>query len=110
MPEKEKNILTVGGDKMAKQYKIIGIGVLVVFMAFAFSGSLWAAEAKTIVGTVNDDGMIVDEKGVIYEIAEGDMSDEIAEKTGEKIEVKGMVEESDGGNMTIMIESYKVVE
>jgi len=95
---------------MTKQKSIIAISILVVFMAVAFAGSVWAAEAMTIVGTVNDDGKIVDESGVIYEIADSEKSDEVANKTGVKIEVKGMVEEADGGAKTITIESYKVVE
>ena len=95
---------------MTKQKTIIGISILVVFMAVAFAGTVLAAESMTITGTVNDDGMIVDDSGTIYEIAEGDKSDEVMQKTGSKVEVQGMVEEADGGNKTITIESYKVLE
>ena len=37
-------------------------------------------------------------------------SDEVAENAGQKVEVKGTVEESSDGTKTIAIESYKVME
>jgi hypothetical protein len=95
---------------MMRKKSIIGIGILVVFMAALVVGSVWAAESMTIVGTVSDDGNIVDESGKIYTIGENDKAAEVTEQSGKKVEVKGMVEEGTGGNQTIMIESYKVVE
>ena len=64
----------------------------------------------TIVGVANDDGQIVDDSGVIYEIAENSNSEAVAEKTGNKVEVTGMVEEDSSGNKTLVIESFKVIE
>ena len=93
-----------------KRKSIIVMGILVVFMAALVVGSVWAAESMTIVGTVSDDGNIVDESGKIYTIGENDKAAEVSEQSGKKVEVKGMVEEGSGGNQTIMIESYKVIE
>jgi hypothetical protein len=95
--------------KMRKK-SIIGISLLVVFLAALFVGSVGAAETMTIVGTVSDDGNIVDEGGKIYQIGENDKAAEVSEQSGKKVEVKGTVEESTGGNQTIMVESYKVIE
>ena len=64
----------------------------------------------TIVGVVNEDGQIVDESGAIYEIGDNSNSEEIADKTGNKVEVKGMVEEDSSGTKTLIIESFKVIE
>jgi len=94
---------------MTKRTGII-IGILVVFLMAAFAGSILAGEAITIVGVVNDDGQIVDDSGVIYEIAENSNSEAVAEKTGNKVEVTGMVEEDSGGNKMLTIESFKVIE
>jgi hypothetical protein len=95
---------------MMRKKSIIGMSILVVFMAALVVGSVWAAESMTIVGTVSDDGNIVDESGKIYTIGENDKAAEVSEQSGKKVEVKGMVEEGSGGNQTIMIESYKVIE
>jgi hypothetical protein len=95
---------------MIRKKSIIGMTILVVFMAALVVGSVWAAESMTIVGTVSDDGNIVDESGKIYTIGENDKAAEVSEQSGKKVEVKGMVEEGSGGNQTIMIESYKVIE
>ena len=95
---------------MIRKKSIIGMTILVVFMAALVVGSVWAAESMTIVGTVSDDGNIVDEGGKIYQIGENDKAAEVSEQSGKKVEVKGTVEESTGGNQTIMVESYKVIE
>jgi hypothetical protein len=95
---------------MMRKKSIIGMSILVVFMAALVVGSVWAAESMTIVGTVSDDGNLVDESGKIYTIGDNDKAAEVTQQTGKKVEVKGMVEEGSGGNQTIMIESYKVVE
>ena len=93
-----------------RKKSIIGISLLVVFLAALFVGSVGAAETMTIVGTVSDDGNIVDDGGKIYMIGDNDKAAEVSEQSGKKIEVTGMVEESSDGNQTIMIESYKIVE
>ena len=88
----------------------IAISILVVFLLTGFAGSILAGESKTIVGTVNDDGQLVDDSGAIFEIGENDKSDEVANNSGTKVEVMGTVEEDSSGNKTIMIESFKVIE
>lgn len=95
---------------MTSKKSIIGMSVLVVFLAALFAGSVWAAETMTIVGTVSDDGNIVAENGQTYQIGDNDKAAEVSEQSGKKVEVKGTVEEGSGGNQTIMIESYKVIE
>ncbi len=95
---------------MKKHRRIIGISILIVFLAVAFAGSIWAGETMTIVGIVNDDGDIVDQSGQIFEVADNDKAMEVSEKSGAKVEVKGMVEEGDSGLKTITIESYRILE
>ena len=76
----------IGGNEMIKKQLL---GVLVVFTILAFCGAAMAAESMTIVGTINDDGVLVDEGGALYMLGE---------------------EESSDGTKTIAIESYKVME
>ena len=93
-----------------KKHTRITMSILAVFLMAAFAGSILAGESMTIVGTVNDDGQIVDNSGAIFEIGENDKSDAVSENSDTKVEVIGMVEEDSDGNKTIMIESFKVIE
>ena len=95
---------------MIKNVKKQLLSVLVVFAIFAFCGAAIAGQSMTIVGTINDDGVLVDQKGVLYMLSEDEKSEELAENAGQKVEVKGTIEESSDGNKTITIESYKVME
>jgi hypothetical protein len=88
--------------------KSITICILLTFLLAAFAGSILAD--MTIVGVITEDGLIVDQKGVIYEIGENNNFEAVTENTDVKVEVKGMVEEDDGGNKIIMIESFKVLK
>jgi predicted lipoprotein with Yx(FWY)xxD motif len=99
-----------GGNEMMKKVNKQLLGVLVVFAIFAFCGSAIAAESMTILGTINEDGVLVDDSGTLYMLGEDDKGAEVAENSGKKVEVKGTVEESSDGTKTIAIESYKVME
>jgi spermidine/putrescine-binding protein len=90
--------------------KSITICILLTFLLAAFAGSILAVENITIVGVITEDGLIVDKKGVIYEIGENDNFEAVTKNTDVKVEVKGMVEEDEGGNKIIMIESFKVLK
>ena len=95
---------------MSKKVKKQLLGVLVVFAIFAFYGAAMAAESKTIVGTINEDGVLVDQGGEIYMLGEDEKGEEVAENAGKKVEVKGSVEEDSDGTKTIAVESYKVMK
>jgi hypothetical protein len=102
-----KTIKQIGGNEMVKKQLL---GILVLFAIFAFCGAAIAAESMTVVGTINDDGVLVDDGGELYMLGEDDKGAEVAENTGKKVEVKGTVEEDSDGTKTITIESYKVME
>ena len=86
------------------------LGILVLVAIFAFCGAAIAAESMTIVGTINDDGVLVDDSGTLYMLGEDDKGAAVAENSGKKVEVKGTVAESSDGTKTITIESYTVME
>lgn len=90
--------------------KYLTMSILFVLLVAVFAGSILAGETMTIVGVVTEDGLIVDKKGMIYEIGENEKFEAVTENTDVKIEVKGMVEEDDGGNKIIMIDSFKVLD
>ena len=90
--------------------KRITMTILFVLLMVAFAGNILAGEKMTIVGIVTEDGLIVDQKGVIYEIGENDKFEAVTENTDVKVEVKGTVQEDDAGNKIIMIDSFKVLE
>ena len=95
---------------MLKNAKKQIIEILVILAVIAFCGAAIAGQSMTIVGTINDDGVLVDQKGALYLLGEDEKSEELTENAGQKVEVKGTVEESSDGNKTITIESYKVME
>jgi len=105
-----KTIKQIGGNEMIKMYRKQLLGILVLFAIFAFCGAAIAAESTTIMGTINEDGVLVDEGGVLYMLGEDDKGAEVADNAGKKVEVKGTVAESSDGTKTITIESYKVME
>jgi len=94
---------------MAKS-KCMTMTILSVLLMATLAASILAGEQMTIVGVVTEDGLIVDKKGAIYEIGENDNFDAVTEKTDVKVEVTGMVEQDDGGNKIIMVESFKILE
>ena len=94
---------------MRKNGKQLLSAILVVLFVSFLSGAALGAEDVTIVGTVNDQNQIVDDGGVVYEVAESDMSGEVLELVGKKVQIKGTVMEEEGlKKITIM--SYEVVE
>ena len=95
---------------MLKNVKKQLLGVLVIFAIFAFCGAAIAGQSVTIVGTINDDGVLVDQKGELYILTEDEKSEELAENAGQKVRVKGTMEESSDGTKTIAIESYKLMK
>ena len=94
---------------MHQNIKKLLTGALIVSFVFMFAGPALSGGTVTIVGTINDDNEIVDNDGVVYEVADNDMGEEIMEHVGKKIEVKGTVMEEEDAKM-ITVTSYTVLE
>ena len=90
--------------------KVMALSILLTLLMATFTGSIMAGEKMTIVGMVTDDGLIVDKQGTIYEIGENKNFDAVTEHADARVEVTGTVEEDDGGNKIIMVDSYKVLK
>jgi hypothetical protein len=100
----------IGGNEMLKNVKKQHMGAMVVFSVFALIGAVFAGQSMIIIGTINDDGVLVDKSGELYMLNEDEKSEELVENAGNKVKVKGTVKESSDGTKTIAVESYKVMD
>ncbi len=84
-------------------------GIICVFsFALIFSNPVFAGQV-TITGTINDAYQIVAEDGMVYEVEDTDMGNDMLNHVGKTVEVTGQVVEEDGVK-TIKVESYKILE
>jgi len=68
-----------------------------------------AADPVNIQGQVNEDNQLVDQDGTVYKIAETEQGTQVMDMVGEKVEVRGTVEES-MGEKEITVESFSIVK
>ena len=80
---------------------ILGMTLAVVFPAPVF------ADQTTVIGKVNDSYQIVTEEGVVYEVADTDIGNEMLNHVGKTVEASGLVTEEDGVKVISVI-SYTV--
>jgi predicted RNA-binding protein len=89
-----------------KRKAIISL-LTVIALVFA-TGVALAAEAVTIQGQVNEENQLVDQDGTVYKIADTEEGMKVMDMVGEKVEVKGTVQE-DMGEKQITVESFSVL-
>ena len=93
--------------------RAICLVVCALFMAVMMSGVALAAEKKTaekeviIAGTINDANQLVDKEGQIFDVAYDEQGKELLTHVGEKVQVKGIVLESEGQKL-IIVSAYEV--
>ena len=63
----------------------------------------------SISGVINADGQLVDDEGMVYDIADNEEGDEVMEMVGRKITVRGTVMETEGTKI-ITISSFEIEE
>jgi hypothetical protein len=66
------------------------------------------ATETTVVGLLNEDWAIEGEDGVLYEVEDSEMGNELLNNVGKKVEVTGTVSESEGVK-SIRVSKYTVV-
>ncbi|NIS15112.1 MAG: hypothetical protein GWN96_02510 [candidate division Zixibacteria bacterium] len=81
---------------MKKNTKRIFLGILIVGLTVFLSGIAVAGSEVSISGVINEDGQLVDDNGMAYDIAENDPGNEVMEMVGSKVTVKGTVMEAEG--------------
>ena len=95
--------------KMEKNMKKIFLGILIIGLTVFLSGIAIAGAEVSISGVINEDGQLVDDDGMAYDIAENEEGDEVMEMVGSKVTVKGTVMEAEGTKI-ITISSFKIIE
>jgi len=94
---------------MGKNMKKIFLGILIIGLTVFLSGIALAGPEVSISGVINEDGQLVDNDGMAYDIAESEEGDQIMEMVGSKVTVKGTVMETEGTKI-ITISSFKIIE
>ena len=94
---------------MEKNMKKIFLGILIIGLTVFLSGIAIAGAEVSISGVINEDGQLVDDDGMAYDIAESEEGDQIMEMVGSKVTVKGTVMEAEGTKI-ITISSFKIIE
>lgn len=84
------------------------ISLLTVIALVFAAGVAMAADAVTIQGQVNEENQLVDQDGNVYKIADTEEGMKVMDMVGEKVEVKGTVQE-DMGEKEITVESFSVL-
>jgi len=85
------------------------ISLLAVIALVFATGVAMAADAVTIQGQVNEENQLVDQDGNVYQIADTEEGMKVMDMVGEKVEIKGTVQE-DMGEKEITVESFSVLK
>ncbi|MGD8880498.1 MAG: hypothetical protein PVI82_01325 [Desulfobacterales bacterium] len=94
---------------MKKTIKNIFLGILIIGLTVFLSGIAVAESEVNVSGVINEDGQLVDDEGMTYDIAENDEGNEVMEMIGYKVTVKGTVMEAEGTKI-ITISSFEIIE
>jgi hypothetical protein len=95
--------------KMKKNMKKILVGILIMGLTVFLAGIAVAGSEVSISGVINEDGQLVDNSGMAYDIADSEEGSELMELTGQKVTVKGTVMEAEGAKI-ITVSSFTVIE
>ena len=94
---------------MKKTSKIICVVASLLILWAMLAGVSSAGKSVTIVGYVNDQYQIVDAEGTVFEIADSEKGEEVAELVDRKLRVTGSLMDADGTPI-IEIIMYEVME
>jgi len=94
---------------MDKKFRWIAAGVICVFSLMLICSNPVFAVEITITGTINDTYQIVSDNGIVYEVADTDMGDDLLNHVGKTVEVTGELLEEEGVKV-INVKSYKLLE
>ncbi len=84
-------------------------GIICVFSFALICSNPVFADEITITGIINDTYQIVTEGGMVYEVEDTDMGNEMLNHVGKTVEATGNVVEEDGVK-SIKVDSYKILE
>ena len=94
---------------MKNTSKTICVVASLFILSAMLAGISSAGKSVTIVGYVNDQYQIVDAEGTVYEIADSEKGEEVAELVDRKLRVTGSLMDADGTPI-IEISMYEVID
>ena len=94
---------------MKKNFRQIFLGILILSLSVFLSGIAVAGSEVSISGVINEDGQLVGDDGMAYDIADNEEGDEVMDMVGSKVTVKGTVMEAEGTKI-ITISSFNIIE
>ena len=94
---------------MGKNLKKIFLGILVIGLSVFLSGIAVAGSQVSISGVINEDGQLIDNDGMVYDIADNEEGEQVIEMVGRKVTVKGTVMESEGTKI-ITVTEFNLLE
>jgi len=94
---------------MDKKCEWITAGIICVFSFLLICSNPVFAEDVTITGTINDSYQIVTDNGIVYEVADTDMGNDLLNHVGKTVKVIGEVIEEDNVKI-IDVTSYTIME
>ena len=94
---------------MKNTSKIICVVTSLLILSSMLAGVSSAGKSVTIVGYVNGQYQIVDNEGTVYEIADSEKGEEVAELVDRKLRVTGSLMDADG-MAVIEIIMYEVID
>ena len=94
---------------MKNTSKIIYVVASLFILSSMLTGVSLAGKSITIIGFVNDQYQIVDAEGTVYEIADNEKGEEVAELAGRKLRVTGNLMDADGTPI-IDIAMYQIID
>ena len=87
-------------------FRILAVSILVLMLA----APVLAVEVEmTVIGEVTDSYQLVTDLGVVYEVEDTEMGNELLDHAGKKVSVTGTVTEEDEVKV-IKVNSYVVLE
>jgi hypothetical protein len=96
-------------SKMGKTMKKIFLGILIIGLTVFLSGIAVAGSQISISGVINEDGQLVDDNDIAYDLAENEQGEQIMEMVGQKVAIKGTVMEAEGTKI-ITVTEFKLLE
>lgn len=94
---------------MGKNMKKLFLGILIICLTVFLSGIAVAGSQVHVSGIINEDGQLVDDEGVAYDIADNEEGEEIMDMVGRKVTVKGTVMEAEGTKI-ITVTEFNMLE
>lgn len=91
---------------MKRNWIMMSVMALIALSMFLVAPVM--ATETTVVGLLNEDWAIEGEDGVMYEVEDSEMGNELLNNVGKKVEVTGTVNESEGVK-SIRVSKYTVL-